>query len=133
MCSFSFTVKKWPPWLYFISLQLGIWISFSTSNLSFTIANILNPDEKLTATNKPLGCIAIEIGYSVKAWLIRPFFSYPSISKKFHNLTVLSSEHDPSSCLVTEHDKELTFLLWKPDAKNISNDDISASILEVFT
>ena len=132
MCSFSFTVKKWPPWLYFINLQFGIWISFSTSNLSFTIANILNPDEKLTATNNPLGCIAIDIGSSANVWEISPFFSYPSISKKFHNFTVLSSEQDPKICFVTEQEREFIFLLWNPEAKKRSREEISASILEVL-
>ena len=132
ICYFSFTVRKWPPWLYFINLQLGIWMSFKTSNLSLTIAKILKPEVKLMATKSPLGCIAIEIGSSVKVWEIKPFFSYPYISKKFHNLTVLSSEHDPSICLVTEQDKEFIFLLWKPEAKKRSSEEISASPLDVL-
>lgn len=41
-------------------------MSFKTYNLSLTIANILKPEEKLMATNNPLGCNAIEMGYSVK-------------------------------------------------------------------
>jgi len=40
-------------------------MSFNTYNRSFTIANTLNPDEKLTATKRPLGCMAIQIGSSV--------------------------------------------------------------------
>lgn len=107
-------------------------MSLSTSRRSFTIAKILKPEEKLTATNRPLGCIAIEIGSSLKDCEMRPFFSYPSISKKFHSLTVLSSEQDPRICLVTEQERELTFLLWNPEAKNESSDEISASILEVL-
>lgn len=61
-----------------------------------------------------------------------PFFSYPSISKKFQSLTVLSSEQEPSSCLVTEHESELIFLLWKPEAKKESSEEMSASILDVL-
>jgi hypothetical protein len=41
-------------------------MSFKTYNLSFTIANILKPEEKLIATNNPLGWSAIEMGYSLK-------------------------------------------------------------------
>ena len=59
MCSFSLTAKKCPPWLYFISLQLGIWMSLSTYRWSLTIANTLNPEENDTATNSPLGCCII--------------------------------------------------------------------------
>jgi len=44
----------------------------------------------------------------------------------------LSSEQEPKICLVTEQVKELIFLLWKPDAKNGSREDISASILVVL-
>lgn len=57
-------------------------------------------------------------GYSLNLWEIRPFFSYPSASKKFHILTVLSSEHDASNCLVTDLERQLIFLLWNPEAKN---------------
>lgn len=73
------------------------------------------------------------MGSSGKVWEINPFFSYPSISKKFHNLTVLSYEHEPRICLVTEQESELTFLLWKPDEKKGSREEISASIREVLT
>lgn len=45
---------------------------------------------------------------------------------------MLSSEQDPKICLVTEQERELIFLLWNPDAKNESKEEISASILEVF-
>jgi hypothetical protein len=41
-------------------------MSFKTYSLSLTIANILNPEEKLIATKRPLGCIATDIGSYVK-------------------------------------------------------------------
>lgn len=73
------------------------------------------------------------IGSSGKVCDMRPFFSYPYISKKFQSFTVLSYEHDPRICLVTEQDNEFTFLLWKPEEKKGSKDDISASMREVLT
>lgn len=44
-------------------LQLGICISLSTYKVLLTIAKTLNNEEKLTAKNKPLGCIETERGY----------------------------------------------------------------------
>jgi len=41
-------------------------MSFRTYSLSLTMAKILKPEEKLIATNKPLGCSAIDKGYSPK-------------------------------------------------------------------
>lgn len=55
-------------------LQLGIWMSFKTYILSFTIAKTLKPDEKLTAKNNPQGCIETDNGYSLNTWEINPFF-----------------------------------------------------------
>lgn len=75
MCYFSFTAKKWPPWLYFINLQLGTWMSLSTSSLSLTIAKTLNPEEKLTATKSPHGCMDTQRGYSAKVCEMSPFLS----------------------------------------------------------
>jgi len=46
---------------------------------------------------------------------------------------VLSSEQDPNICLVTEQERELIFLLWNPEAKKRSSEEMSASILEVLT
>lgn len=61
-----------------------------------------------------------------------PFFSYPSMSKKFQILTLLSYEQLAKSCLVTAVERELIFLLWNPLEKNWSREDMSASILNVF-
>lgn len=82
------------------------------------MANTLNIEEKLTAKKRPLGCIETDRGSSLNLWESNPFFSYPSASKKFQILTVLSSEQEASNCFVTERDKLLIFLLWKPEAKN---------------
>lgn len=41
-------------------------MSLSTYSLSFTIAKTLKPEEKLTATKSPHGCIETQRGYSVK-------------------------------------------------------------------
>ena len=67
-------------------------------------------------------------GSSAKLYEISPFFSYPSMSKKFQILTVLSSAQEAISCFVTERVRELIFLLWKPQEKNWSMDEMSASI-----
>ncbi len=45
---------------------------------------------------------------------------------------MLSSEQEPNICLVTEQEREFTFLLWNPEEKNGSREEISASILEVL-
>ena len=86
-------------------------MSLSTSILSLTMANTLKPEEKLTARNKPHGCMETESGSSLNTWEISPFFSYPSMSKKFQIFTALSSEHDARSCFVTAVDRQLIFLL----------------------
>jgi hypothetical protein len=45
----------------------------------------------------------------------------------------LSSEQDPRICLVTEQESEFTFLLWKPEKKKGSREEMSASMREVLT
>ena len=71
-------------------LQFGIWIYLRDYNVLLTIANTLNIDEKLIAKNNPEGCIETDSGSSENRCDNNPFFSYPSASKKFHILTVLS-------------------------------------------